>query len=165
MLEASSTHVTPRLRGILAPVLTPFDEKLEPDLNSFIAHCHWLISQDVGLAIFGTNSEAASLSVEERLWLMDAVIAAGIPAAKMMPGTGSCSIADAVTLSRHAIQNGAAGVLMLPPFYFKGVSDDGLFAYYSEVIERVADDRLAVYLYHIPQFTQVQLPSTSLSVC
>jgi len=149
--------MTTRLRGVLAPVLTPFDRKLEPDAGAFIAHCRWLTEQGASLAIFGTNSEAASLSVDERLALTDAVLAAGIPASRMMPGTGACSIRDAVALTRHAVSNGAAGVLMLPPFYYKGVSDDGLFAYYSEVIEQVADPRLAVYLYHIPQMTQVPI--------
>ena len=75
----------------------------------------------------------------------------------MMPGTGACSLTDTVALTRHAVRNGVAGVLMVPPFYFKNVSDDGLFAYYSEVVEQVGDDKLAVYLYHIPQFTQVPI--------
>lgn len=146
-----------RIRGVLAPVLTPFKPNLEPDVDRFIAHCRWLIGQQVGLAIFGTNSEAASISVSERLALTDALLAAGVPAARMMPGTGACALPDAVTLTRHAVQNGAAGALMLPPFFFKGVSDEGLFAYYSEVIERVGDGRLKVYLYHIPQFSGVPI--------
>ncbi len=146
-----------RLRGVFAPVLTPFNQQLEPDPQRFVAHCRWLVEQGVGLAIFGTNSESASLSVNERLRLTDALLEAGIPASCMMPGTGACSIHDATTLTRHAVSNGAAGVLMLPPFFFKGVSEDGLFAYYAEVIERVADPRLAVYLYHIPQMTQVPI--------
>lgn len=146
-----------RLRGVFAPVLTPFNQRLEPDVKRFIAHCRWLIDQQVNLAIFGTNSEAASLSVSERLALTDAILAAGIPAARLLPGTGACALSDAVTLSRHAVANGACGVLMLPPFYFKGVSDAGLYAYYAEVIERVGSDRLKVYLYHIPQFTQVPI--------
>jgi 4-hydroxy-tetrahydrodipicolinate synthase len=157
MNQHRSTGNPQRLRGVLAPVLTPFDANLEPDADHFIAHCRWLIANHAGLAIFGTNSEANSLSVGERLGLTDALLEAGIPASKMMPGTGSCSLTDSVTLTRHAVRNGAAGVLMLPPFFFKGVSDDGLFAYYSEVIERVGDDRLAIYLYHIPQFTQVPI--------
>jgi 4-hydroxy-tetrahydrodipicolinate synthase len=157
MTQDRFTSTTHRLRGVLAPVLTPFDENLEPDVHHFIAHCRWLVANQAGLAIFGTNSEANSLSVGERLRLTDALLEAGIPASKMMPGTGSCSLSDAVTLTRHAVQNGAGGVLMLPPFFYKGVSDDGLFAYYSEVIERVADERLAIYLYHIPQFTQVPI--------
>ena len=149
--------MTHRIRGVLAPVLTPFNSRLEPDVKRFIAHCQWLIKQQVSLAIFGTNSEAASLSVSERLALTDALLEAGVPAARLMPGTGGCSLTDAVTLTRHAVENGASGALMLPPFFFKGVSDEGLYAYYAEVIERVGNERLKVYLYHIPQFTQVPI--------
>jgi len=149
--------MTARLRGVLAPALTPFNQDLEPDVGRFIAHCRWLVANHAGLAIFGTNSEAASLSVAERIFLTDALLEAGIPAAKLMPGTGACSISDAVALTRHAVKSGAAGVLMIPPFYYKGVSDDGVFAYYSEVIERVGDDRLAIYLYHFPLLTQVPI--------
>lgn len=156
MNDEPSIQPAARIRGVLAPVITPFTHAFEPDLDRFVAHCRWL-SQDVGLAIFGTNSEAASISVEERLSLTDALIEAGIEPARMMPGTGACALTEAVALSRHAVRCGAAGVLMLPPFYFKGVSDDGLFAYYSEVVERVGDARLAVYLYHIPQLTQVPI--------
>ena len=145
------------LRGVYAPVLTPFDAHLQPDAERFIAHCRWLVHNKVGLAIFGTNSEAASMSVAERMVLTDKLLAAGIPAASLLVGTGACALSDAVTLTRHAVQCGAPGVLMLPPFYFKGVSDDGLFAYYAEVIERVGSQRLAIYLYHIPQFTQVPI--------
>ncbi|MEB2401940.1 MAG: dihydrodipicolinate synthase family protein [Alcaligenaceae bacterium] len=149
--------MTARIRGALAPVLTPFKPDLDPDVDRFIAHCRWLVERKVGLAIFGTNSEAASLSVSERLALTDAILDAGIPADRLMPGTGGCALSDSVTLTRHAVQSGAAGTLMLPPFYFKGVSDEGLYAYYSEVIEQVGDARLKVYLYHIPQFTQVPI--------
>jgi 4-hydroxy-tetrahydrodipicolinate synthase len=146
-----------RLRGAVAPTLTPFRADLEPDAPRFVAHCRWLVSQGAGLAIFGTNSEAASLSVDERLRLTDALLDAGVPASKMMPGTGAPSIADAVTLTKHAVNHGAAGVLMLPPFYYKGVSDQGLFDYYAHVIDKVASDALRVYLYHIPQVTQVPI--------
>lgn len=149
--------MTYRIRGAVAPVLTPFDKHLDPDVNRFISHCKWLIDNNVSLAIFGTNSEAASLSVAERLFLTDALLEAGLPASRMMPGTGACALTEAVTLTRHAVSSGASGALMLPPFYFKGVSDQGLYAYYSEVIERVGSDRLKVYLYHIPQITQVPI--------
>jgi 4-hydroxy-tetrahydrodipicolinate synthase len=155
-----SIHATTkknRLRGVLAPVLTPFDLKLEPDFPAFLGHCHWLLNKGVGLAIFGTNSEAASLSTDERIALTDALLEAGIPANRMMPGTGACSVKDAVRLTRHAVRSGAAGVLILPPFYFKGVTEDGIFAYYAEIIEAVADPDLAIYLYHIPQLTQVPI--------
>jgi 4-hydroxy-tetrahydrodipicolinate synthase len=149
--------MTPRLRGALAPVLTPFHADFRPDVARFIAHCRWLVDNGAGLAIFGTNSEANSLSVDERLRLTDALLEAGVPAARMMPGTGACSITDAIALTRHAVKNGAAGVLMLPPFFYKGVSDEGLFAYYAQVIEQVASPDLRIYLYHIPQVTQVPI--------
>lgn len=145
------------LRGVYAPVLTPFDHRLAPDTSRFIAHCQWLLEHQVGLALFGTNSEAASLSVAERLALTDALLAAGAPPSRLLPGTGACALSDAVTLTKHAVDNGAPGVLVLPPFYFKNVSDDGVFAYYAEIIERVGSDRLAIYLYHIPQLTQVPI--------
>jgi 4-hydroxy-tetrahydrodipicolinate synthase len=147
-----------RIRGVLAPVLTPFTADLRPDIQRFVEHARWLTQSGAGLAIFGTNSEAASLTVEERIELTDALLAAGIPASRMMPGTGNCALGDTVRLTTHAVRNGAAGVLMLPPFYYKGLSEDGLFAYFSEVIERVGDERLAVYLYHIPQVSGVPIP-------
>ncbi|WP_309963877.1 dihydrodipicolinate synthase family protein [Variovorax guangxiensis] len=149
--------MTTRLRGVLAPVLTPFDHRLEPDIGRFIAHCRWLVDNHAGLAIFGTNSEAASISVSERLALTDALVEAGIPPARMMPGTGACALPDAVALSRHASKTGAAGLLVLPPFFLKGVSDDGVFAYYAEIIERVGTGCAPIYLYHIPQFTCVPI--------
>jgi 4-hydroxy-tetrahydrodipicolinate synthase len=149
--------MTTRLRGVLAPVLTPFDAKLEPDVARFIAHCRWLVGQQAALAIFGTNSEAASLSVAERLSLTDALLEAGIPAGRLMPGTGASALPDAVELTRHASRAGAAGVLMLPPFFYKGVSDDGVFAYYAEIVERVGSGCAPIYLYHIPQVTQVPI--------
>ena len=149
--------MTAPLRGVYAPVLTPFDAHLAPDAARFIAHCRWLVRSGAGLAIFGTNSEAASMSVAERIALTDQLLDAGIPAASLMPGTGACALSDAVALTRHAVARGVPGVLMLPPFYFKNVSDDGVFAYYAEVIERVGSDALGIYLYHIPQFTQVPI--------
>lgn len=146
-----------RLRGALAPVLTPFDQDREPDFPAFLAHCRWLLANDAGLAIFGTNSEAASLSADERIALTEGLLEAGIPAHKLMPGTGACSVKEAVRLTRHAVQNGASGVLMLPPFYFKRVSEEGVFSYYADVIDAVADPNLAIYLYHIPQLTEVPI--------
>jgi 4-hydroxy-tetrahydrodipicolinate synthase len=146
-----------RIGGALAPVLTPFDEDREPDFPAFLAHCRWLLDSGAGLAIFGTNSEAASLSTDERIALTDGLIEAGIPSDRLMPGTGACSVKDAIRLTRHAVQNGAAGVLMLPPFYFKNVSDEGVFSYYADVIDAVAEPNLAIYLYHIPQLTQVPI--------
>src|SRR5438067_9585151 len=150
--------VTPtRARGVLAPVVTPFTADLRPDPARFVAHCRWLLEQDVGLAVFGTNSEANSLTVPEKLALLDALADAGLSRERMMPGTGCCAFPDTVELTRRAVQLGCAGVLMLPPFYYKGASDDGLFASFAEVIERVGDARLRIYLYHIPPVSQVPI--------
>jgi 4-hydroxy-tetrahydrodipicolinate synthase len=137
--------------GVLAPVLTPFKQDLAPDGERFVAHCRWLREQGIaGLAVFGTTSEANSLSAEERMDLLDELIAGGIRAELLMPGTGCCALTDTVRLTAHAVRNGCGGVLMLPPFYYKPVSDDGVFAQVAEVIERVGDARLRIYLYHIP---------------
>lgn len=144
-----------KLPGVLAPVLTPFDADLQPDAAMFVRMCRWLVAQDAGLAMFGTNSEGNSLSIDERKRLLEAVLEAGIPAAKMLPGTGSCSLTDAVSLTHTAVSSGCAGVLVLPPFYYKGISDDGLFAFFSELVERIGDARLRIYLYHIPPVAQV----------
>src|SRR5262245_11717899 len=144
-----------RIRGVLSPVVTPFKADLSPDPERFVRHCRWLLSQNVGLACFGTNSEANSLAAEERMELLDRLVEAGLDPARMMPGTGCCALPDSVRLSAHAAKLGCAGVLMLPPFYYKGVSDDGLFRSFAEVIERVGDARLRVYLYHIPPVAQV----------
>lgn len=143
--------------GVYAPVVTPFGPDLAPDARRFVRHCRWLLAQGVGLAAFGTNSEANSLAADERMALLDALVADGLDPARMIPGTGTCALPDTVRLTAHAVRAGCAGVLMLPPFYYKGVSDDGLYASYAETIERVGDARLRVYLYHIPPVAQVPL--------
>ena len=139
-----------RIRGVLAPVVTPFKTDLSPDRERFIRHCQWLLSQNCGLAPFGTTSEANSMSTDERISLLDALVAARIDPSRMMPGTGCCSITETVEVTAHAVKHGCAGVLMLPPFYYKDVSEEGLYRYFSEVVQRVGDARLRIYLYHIP---------------
>ena len=139
-----------RIRGVLSPVVTPFNKDLSPDPKRLIAHCQWLLTQNCGLAVFGTNSEANSLSVNERIALLDALLAADVDPSRMMPGTGCCALTDTVRLTEHAVKAGCAGVLMLPPFYYKDVSEEGLYRNFSEVVERVGDARLRIYLYHIP---------------
>jgi 4-hydroxy-tetrahydrodipicolinate synthase len=139
-----------RIRGVLAPVVTPFKTDLSPDRGLFIRHCQWLLSQNCGLAPFGTTSEANSMSTDERISLLDALVAARIDPSRMMPGTGCCSITETVELTAHAVKHGCAGVLMLPPFYYKDVSEEGLYRYFSEVVQCVGDARLRIYLYHIP---------------
>ena len=145
------------MSGVLAPVVTPFTSDLAPDEERFLKHCRWLQDQNCSLAVFGTNSEANSLSVGERTQLLDMLIEQGSDPKRMMPGTGCCSIVDSVTLTKHALAHGVGGVLMLPPFYYKGVSDEGLYRTFAEIIERVGDDRLRIYLYHFPQMSQVPL--------
>ncbi len=146
-----------RIVGVLSPVVTPFKGDLSPDPERFVRQCRWLLSQNVGLAVFGTNSEANSLSVDEKIELLDRLVGAGLDPARMMPGTGHCALPDSVRLTAHAMKLGCGGVLMLPPFYYKGVSDDGLFRSFAEVIERVGEARLRVYVYHIPPVSQVPI--------
>ena len=150
-----------RIKGVLAPVITPFRKDLTLDTERFVRHCKWLLGHGcAGLAVFGTNSEANSLSVAERMALLEALVAGGVPAARLMPGTGCSALPDSVALTAHAVKLGCAGVLMLPPFYYKGVPEEGLYRNFSEVVERVADERLQLYLYHIPPMSQVPITLT-----
>jgi 4-hydroxy-tetrahydrodipicolinate synthase len=146
-----------RITGVLSPVVTPFKADLSPDTGRFVRQCKWLVANNVGLAVFGTNSEANSLAAGERMELLEKLVEAGVAPARMMPGTGCCALTDSVRLTAHAVKLGCAGTLMLPPFYYKGVSDEGLFRNYAEIVERVGDARLQIYLYHIPQVSQVPI--------
>jgi 4-hydroxy-tetrahydrodipicolinate synthase len=147
-----------RIEGVLSPVVTPFRKDYSPDADRFVKHCKWLLKSGcAGLAVFGTNSEANSMSVAEKRKLLEALVAGGVPAASLMPGTGHCALSDSIEMTRAAVELGCAGVLMLPPFYYKGVPDEGLFRNFAEVIERVGDERLQLYLYHIPPVSQVAI--------
>lgn len=146
-----------RPQGVYAAALTPLGDDLAPDHAALVAHYRWLLDQGCdGIVSLGTTGEANSFSLDERLALLDALGETELPP-RLVVGTGCCAIPDSVRLTRKAIEIGAAGVLVLPPFYFKGVSDDGLFAAYAEVIERVADPRLSLYLYHFPKMTGLEL--------
>lgn len=146
-----------RMSGVLSPVVTAFSKDLSVDTLRMAAHCRWLLSQNCGLAIFGTNSEGNSLTVAEKIALLEDLVAAGIDPTRMMPGNGCCALPDTVELTRKAVELGCGGVLMLPPFYYKNASDEGLYRAFAEAIERVGDSRLRVYLYHIPPMAQVPL--------
>src|SRR4029453_1380999 len=89
--------------------------------------------------------------------LLEAAVKAGVAPERLMPGTGVAALTETVELTRHALSLGVATLVMLPPFYYKDVTEDGLFAAYSEVVERVADPRLKVVLYHIPQVSAVPI--------
>jgi len=145
------------LPAVLSPVLTPFKDDGSPDAQKLLKQCQWLESNGVGQAIFGTNSEANSMSAPQKMGVLTALIEGGLNPAHMMPGTGATSIDATVTMTRHAVQHKCAGVLMLPPFYYKDVTDDGLFAFYSEVIQKVGDAGLQIYIYNIPPVTKINL--------
>lgn len=146
------------MKGVNAAVLTPLLEDLSPDYPRMAAHCKWLLANGCdGLGVLGTTGEATSFGISERMKILEEMAAAGVPMIKAMPGTGTAAIPDTVELTRHAVGMDVGGVLMLPPFYYKGVSDEGVFAAYSEVIERVGDSRLRVYIYHFPQMTAVPI--------
>lgn len=145
-------------KGVYAAVATPLTDRLEPNLPVFLRHCRWLLANGCdGLAMLGTTGEANSLGMNQRLALIEAAVADGLPPARLMPGTGACALADAVTLTRAAVAAGCGGVLMLPPFYYKNPNVDGLFRFFAEVIERIGDRRLRLYLYHIPPMSQVAI--------
>lgn len=144
------------MKGVVAAVLTPMRADLSVDRAAFAAHCRRLLDEGAhGLGIFGTTGEANSLSVGERIEAWEALVADGVPADVLLPGTGACALPDAVKLTQEALAVGARAVLALPPFYYKGVSDDGLFRFFAELIERVGDERLRLFLYHIPPMAQV----------
>ena len=145
-------------RGVFAAAVTPLNSALEPDASMFVAHCRWLLERGCdGVVPIGTTGEGNSLSVGQRLTLVEAAARSGIPMTRFIIGTGSCALGDAVELTRAAVAAGAAGVLVLPPFYYKEPSEDGLVRFYSEVIERVGDRRLRLYLYHFPHLSTVPI--------
>ena len=145
------------LPAVLSPVITPFKADGSPDAPKLLKQCQWLEANGVGQAIFGTNSEANSMSAPQKMGTLTALIEGGLKPEHLMPGTGATSIDATVNMTRHAVNHKCAGVLMLPPFYYKDVTDDGLFAYFSEVIQKVGSAALQIYIYNIPPVTKVTL--------
>ena len=136
--------------GVNAAVLTAMNADLSIDLDRMAGHSKWLLANGCnGLGVLGTTGEANSLGISERIAVMEGLVARGIPARVMMPGTGTTAITDTVLLTKRAEELGCRGALLLPPFFYKNPSDDGLFAYFSEVIQRVGGD-IKLYLYHFP---------------
>jgi 4-hydroxy-tetrahydrodipicolinate synthase len=141
--------------GVNAAVLTAMKPDLSPDPARMAGHAKWLLAHGCnGLGVLGTTGEANSFGLHERKQILEGLVAHGVPAATMMPGTGTASLADTVELTLHAKAQGCRGVLVLPPFYYKNPSDDGLFAWFSEVINRVGGG-IALYLYNFPQQSAV----------
>jgi 4-hydroxy-tetrahydrodipicolinate synthase len=146
-----------RAHGVWAPALTPLNDRLEPDKEKAVDYYLWLLEAGChGLAFMGTNSEATSFSVAERIELLEAALAAGIDPKRLMVGSGCAALSDSVTLTRHATAAGCS-VLTLPPFYYKDISEKGLYASYAELIERVASPDLRLYFYHFPKLSMVSI--------
>lgn len=144
-------------------MLSPVTSTATLDVALFREHAAMLLARGVdGLAPFGTTGEGQSFSVAQRRAGVDALLAAGIPAERIMPGTGCAALADTIELTRHAIESGCQGVLVLPPFFFEAVGDDGVLASYRGLIEGVGDNRLRIYLYHIPQVTGVPISAAAI---
>ncbi len=148
------TH-TPRL---YVPAVTPFLPDLSVDHAGLVQIAQMLLEDGAdGLAPFGTTSEATSMSVPERMAALESLVKGGIDPARLIPGTGCAALPDTIALTRHALDLGVKGTLTLPPFYYKPVTDEGVFASYARIIEAVGSDRLKLYLYHIPQMTGVPI--------
>src|SRR6478672_8920099 len=141
-----------KLRGVIAAVATPINEDGSPDTARATKLARHLIDNGCdGLNVLGTTGEATSFSLDERKRVMDAYKSAGLPLDRMMVGTGASATADAIALTKHASDLGFAGALVLPPFYYKGVPDDGLVAYIEQIVKATAAQSLPIYLYHYPQ--------------
>lgn len=148
-----------KITGVYSAATTPLNTDGSPDLGLFTEHCQRLIEEGChGVALLGTTGEANSFSSPERHMILEAALKAGIPADKLLPGTGVVAIPETVELTKHALSLGVTKVVMLPPFYYKGASDEGLFAAYAQILEKIGDTRLQVILYHIPQVSGVPLP-------
>ncbi|MFH1943684.1 MAG: dihydrodipicolinate synthase family protein [bacterium] len=148
-------------KGVYAASLTPMKKDLSVDHDRLAAHCRWLLQNGCdGLVILGTTGEANSLSVTERIDLIETLVESGLPAHRLIVGTGCCAVPDTQTLTEHALRCGVGGVLILPPFYYKRVTDDGLFAVFDKVIQHAGNSRLKIYLYHFPQMSGIPFSDT-----
>lgn len=145
------------IEGLWCATLTPLTAGGAIDHARFPAHVQWLFSQGVkGVAPFGTTGEGQSFSVDERRAGLDALLGA-VPAKRVLPGTGCASLSETIALTKHATSAGCVASLVLPPFFWKGPSDEGLFTWYARLIEGVNDPRLRIFLYHLPQVSSVPL--------
>jgi 4-hydroxy-tetrahydrodipicolinate synthase len=146
------------IRGVFSAAATPINSDHSPNHAALTAHCRQLLDDGChGIALLGSTGEANSFSFEERKALLEAVVDAGIAPESLLPGTGLCALPETIELTRHALSLGVTKVVMLPPFYYKGVSDQGVFDAYCHVIDTLADDRLRIVLYHIPPISQIPL--------
>jgi len=148
------------IRGVIAPLLTPFNDDLSIASDLYVSHAKWLFEQGcAGIAPFGTTGEALSIGIDERIAAIRSLADAGIDPSLMIPGTGLSNVTDTARLSRACLDIGCAGVMVLPPFYYKAVTEDGLYRYYVKLLETLGADA-RIYLYHIPQIAVVGVPPT-----
>jgi len=148
------------IKGVFCAAATPVDENLNPDLGRLAEHARRLIDDGChGVALLGSTGEANSFSLGERKAMLEAVVASGVEPQKLLPGTGLPAFPETVELTRHALSLGVRSVVMLPPFYYKGISEQGLIDSYTRIIEAVGDARLQVVLYHIPPIAQIAIPA------
>ncbi|MEM8890732.1 MAG: dihydrodipicolinate synthase family protein [Bacteroidota bacterium] len=148
----ASTHL---LKGVLTANLTPLKADLSVDHEKLVEHCHWLLGHGSdAIAVLGTTGEANSFTVDERMTALESLIKGGIPADKIMLGTGCCAFPDTVKLSKHALSHGVKDLLLLPPFYYKA-TDEGLKEYFKLLLERIDNPEVRLYLYHIPQMSGI----------
>lgn len=155
------SNTTPALSGVIAAAATPLTADGGIDTAAYLEHCRWLLAHGCdGINVLGTTGEANSIGLATRHHLLDTVRASDLPMTQLMVGTGGCALADTIDLTRHAVQCGFAGQLVLPPFYYKPVDDDGMFAFFAQLIDTLADDRLRLYLYNFPQLTGIPFSVT-----
>lgn len=152
------------ISGVNCAAATSLNADLTPDLGLFAEHCQRLLSEGChGIALLGTTGEANSFSTTERKSILEAALKAGIRPDQLIPGTGVNAGPETVELTRHALSNGVERVVMLPPSYYKVVSDEGVYASYARIIEAIGDSRLKIVLYHIPQVSAVPLSLSLIS--
>jgi 4-hydroxy-tetrahydrodipicolinate synthase len=156
--------MTHKLQGAWVAALTPLRADLSPDLPAMIAHYRWLLANGCdGIACLGTTGEANSFTVAERRKVIDGVGESGLTPDAVMIGTGCCAFPDTVELTKAALTAGYPNVLMLPPFYYKGISADELFGTYADIVQRVGDSALRIYVYDFPQMTGLEIDADLLA--
>jgi len=147
---------SPLPHGVFTANLTPLNNDLSVDYELLIAHCLWLLDHGSnGIALLGTTGEANSFTLEERIEMIEKVAISALPMEQLMVGTGCCSYQDTITLTRKAMDVGIEGILLLPPFYYKQVDDEGMLKYFDQLINGVQNDRMRIYLYHFPKMAGV----------
>lgn len=144
------------VHGVFCAAATPLLEDGTPDHATFAAHCRALVEEGChGIALLGTTGEANSFSLAQRMEILEKLIASGVAADRLLPGTSQTNVPDSVALVRHAVEAGVKACVVLPPFYYKGVSDEGLFRFYAGLVEGVGRNDLRIVLYHIPPVSQI----------